>query len=149
MKTHARQTARRNMSNMGAVITVILLLMPSSSSVLCIAPGGHMAIEDINALCCLSSVVSAPSSRHLDVTFGPAGDCRDCTDFYMTPDYMTSNNRGVVAASSCIVTSDSPSGECCTSRLLGDTPPSSRRPSVFNIGDIPPIFIASSIPLLC
>ncbi len=70
---------------------MIVLLFPSSPSVLCIAPVGHVELEDLNAACCADSDVSNPGKNQPDNGLCEAGNCRDCRDLFMTP-----NGRGAV-----------------------------------------------------
>jgi len=73
------------------LLASILLMSPvSSSSVLCIAPGDHVAIEDLDAGCCASSAIAAEESRNSD-EFDTATHCRNCTDLFITP-----NERGPI-----------------------------------------------------
>jgi len=58
----------------------LLLVSPAQSYVICIAPGGHIAIEDINATCCLASNILSQRDQYSDSGLGTAGDCHNCTD---------------------------------------------------------------------
>jgi len=74
-----------------AVLAIILLVFPSSARVLCIAPGGHAAIEDLGAACCASCGTSCRSDGQMHNGLAAAQDCRDCADYLITP-----NARGAV-----------------------------------------------------
>ncbi len=87
-------------------LAALLLLFPNSASVLCVSPGGHVAIEDLNATCCISSTLPAPAGHQSNDGMSPAGDCDNCTDFFMTP-----NGRGALLASSIYAAPISFSGE--------------------------------------
>ena len=65
------------------IAALAFLLFPSSPSVLCIAPGGHVALEYMNAGCCEGSAFS-DRSNHSTNGFEEAGDCRNCTDLFVT-----------------------------------------------------------------
>jgi hypothetical protein len=65
------------------LFVVISLLMPGSFSVLCIAPGSHVAIEDINALCCISPHIAYPSSTQPNSAFDQPVNCSHCTDLLL------------------------------------------------------------------
>ena len=67
------------------VAVLFLLLFPGSASILCIAPGSHIAIESINAQCCESDSVLAPDATHAHNEIGLTGKCGNCTDLFMTP----------------------------------------------------------------
>ena len=63
------------------ILAVISLVFPSSASVLCIAPGGHVAIEDLGAVCCVFSDISYRTEGCTDDAFAATGNCRNCTDY--------------------------------------------------------------------
>ncbi len=94
------------------LLASILLMSPaSSSSVLCIAPGDHVAIEDLDAGCCASSAIAAKEDRH-SVEFDTATHCRNCTDLFITP-----NERGPIPKS-IVVAAGSPAGDCSANPLF-------------------------------
>ena len=69
---------------MCALLAAVLLLTPAAglSLVLCVSPNGHVAIEDVDALCCNIKVLS-PSSGHGSLAaavFYQPGRCGNCTD---------------------------------------------------------------------
>jgi len=72
-------------TDIGIMILALLLLFPSSASVLCIEPGGHIAIEDVNAACCASSRVHSATRTQSGEELNPAGNCGHCTDLFITP----------------------------------------------------------------
>ncbi len=77
------------------LLAAVLLLSPaSSSSVLCIAPGDHVAIEDLDAGCCASSDIFTNEDRHPGDGINTATHCRNCTDLFITP-----SERGPVPTS--------------------------------------------------
>jgi hypothetical protein len=143
MKGDVRELAGQFWGNVGVVVAVILLLFPSSASVLCIAPSGHLAIEDINAACCASSGISAPAGRQLDNGFNAPGDCQNCTDVFMTPD-----GRGAVSGSSHNAAANSLADECLGNHLSTSIAFSLCRLSAINNIDVP-IPVSSSVPLRC
>lgn len=69
-----------------ATIIVLLLLLPKAPSVLCIAPGIHIAIENMNASCCAKPVISHQNINLQENGFVAAGDCPNCTDFFIESD---------------------------------------------------------------
>jgi hypothetical protein len=66
------------------LLVAIVLLSPASNAVLCIAPGGHVAIENLNAECCASSVTSTRNDLHPGDGFNRASDCLNCTDILIS-----------------------------------------------------------------
>lgn len=93
----------RPLSGSGLMLIAALFLMfPGSASVLCVAPGGHAAIEAINAFCCTPSNASAQDGDHRDNGFGSPDQCGGCTDIFLTPNgrAQSSNSYGSAAASS-------------------------------------------------
>jgi hypothetical protein len=66
------------------LITSLLLMFPASASVICIAPGDHVAIESLNALCCGSSGISTQDHHRPGEEPVIAGDCRNCTDLLIS-----------------------------------------------------------------
>ena len=85
MQCDFRELAARSRNNAVAFIVIVLLLFPSSPSVLCVSPGNHVAFEDINALCYMSSGISDLSGRQPDTGFNGSGSCKNCTDFLGEP----------------------------------------------------------------
>jgi hypothetical protein len=75
-------------------LAAVIPMFPSSASVLCIAPGGHIAIEDANALCCASSANFSRDERRPGSGLNMAGDCRNCTDYF-----LSLNERGEISKS--------------------------------------------------
>ncbi len=112
MKRSVKGLAGRLRGKAVAVVAAILMLFPSSACVLCVASGGHIQIEDINAGCCEHSDLYAPSGFHPDNGFDAPGYCRNCTDFFVTP-----NGRGALLVSSDHAFAHPLSAEC-----LGDRP---------------------------
>lgn len=79
-----------------AVVAAVIAATPppASASVLCIAPGCHVAIEDINAGCCAHTVIPAAAEGPQPQELGSAGDCGNCVDFL-----LTTNRPGVISES--------------------------------------------------
>jgi hypothetical protein len=98
--------AGRSKAHILTVAATILLLFPNSASVLCIAPGGHVAIEDINSSCCASPHVVGPLPQRKDSRFNTAVSCDDCTDLFLTP-----NGRGAIPESYFGIVPGFPAGE--------------------------------------
>jgi hypothetical protein len=66
------------------IASMIAIITPISTSVLCIAPGSHIAIEDLNSGCCAHHEISAGGERPQEKEFESAGDCGNCVDFLLT-----------------------------------------------------------------
>ena len=123
--------------------TVILLLFPSSGSALCIAPGGHVAIEDINAACCAHSTVNIRGENQPGNGLAAAGDCQNCTDLFLLP-----NTREAVLESRDTVAPNSPADASLSNHIPVDASSSPRRSAAIRKIDAP-IAIPSSVPLRC
>jgi hypothetical protein len=91
MKKGLSGLAGRSGSTALGIFVVASLLFPSSPSVLCIAPGRHIAIEDINALCYVPSVISPRPGNPQDSRFDEPGSCNNCTDIF-----LDTNESGVL-----------------------------------------------------
>ncbi len=100
-----RGAAGRFKSHLWNATAAILLLFPNSASVLCIAPGGHVAIEDINSSCCASSHAVRPAPQK-ESGVSTAVLCSDCTDLFLTP-----NGRGAIPESYFGIVPGFPAGE--------------------------------------
>jgi hypothetical protein len=143
MKGDVRELAGRFRGNAVAVIAAFLLLFPSSASVLCIAPGGHIEIEDLNAPCCRSFGISTPAGCQPDNGFNTPGICHNCTDFFLTP-----NARGAVSESCDLAAANPFAAECLEDHLSADISLSPYRSgAVKNAAVTIPVF--SSVPLRC
>ena len=125
------------------VLAIIFLLFPSSASVLCIAPGGHLAVEDINAGCCAPSTANIRGENQPGNGFAAAGDCQNCTDLFLTP-----NTRGTVLESYDTVAPNSLADAYLRNHIPADTPSSPRLPATIRKVDAP-IAINPSVPLRC
>jgi len=67
-------------------IAMALLTLPSSSAfILCTAPGGHMAIEDIDAGCCGHGSILHSASESQPAAFNSGEDCENCVDLLLCP----------------------------------------------------------------
>jgi len=80
--------------NMLVFVAAILLVSPVSASVLCIAPGGHVAIEPLGAECCASSTFGAPKSNFSGNAMAATDGCQNCTDWL-----ISSNECGAIPES--------------------------------------------------
>jgi hypothetical protein len=125
------------------LFVVVLLQVPGLSSVLCIAPGSHVAIEDITALCCVSSAISLPSSNHSDNGFDRPGSCKNCTDLF-----LASNGSGILPQSGNLRTAGPFDAECMEPCLSSDTSVLQGRSVKIWSTDVP-ISACSSLPLRC
>ncbi len=143
MKRSNGAAADRCSGKVVAALAAVVLLFPSSASVLCITPGGHVAIEDLNATCCASSAVSVLSGHQPDSGLNAAGDCKNCTDLFMTP-----NGRGAILVPTDAAAASPLSDECPGHRLPVDL--SLWLCDSGAIIDFPePIPVFSSVPLRC
>jgi hypothetical protein len=125
------------------VAVSFLVLFPSSASILCIAPGSHIAIESINAKCCASDRVLDPAATHAHNELGLTGNCGNCTDLFLAP-----YGREAIPKSHCDAASSSQADE-----FLGNQPPVELSLSQFRPGAIRSIGgpnpFSSSLPLRC
>jgi len=125
------------------VLAMVLLLFPSSAFALCIAPGGHIAVEDINAACCASFTINVRGENQPGNGFAAAGDCQNCTDLFLTP-----NGRGAVLESYDTVAPNSPADACLRNHIPAGTSSSPSRAATIKKIDAP-IATTPSVPLRC
>jgi hypothetical protein len=125
------------------ILAILFLLFPSSASVLCIGPGGHIAIEDINAPCCASSGISASSGSQTYSGFNGSGNCQNCTDFL-----LTQNGREVISPSNDFAVSSLIADACLENPLSTDVFVSRFQSGPIGSVDAP-IPFCSSLPLRC
>jgi hypothetical protein len=131
----------------GGVVAVFIaaavLLFPSTPTVLCVAPGGHVEIEDMDAPCCMNSGVSAPVGVQPDNGINAPGYCHNCTDYFLTP-----NGRGATSASNAHSVAASLAGECLENHISTESsPPLCRSDALARITETIPI--SPSAPLRC
>jgi hypothetical protein len=81
-----------------ALALAVSTLPIGSTSVVCTAPGGHMAIEDVDAGCCGHIAIFVPASSGQNRSFGSSGDCENCVDLL-----LCSNSQGAFSRSVCSV----------------------------------------------
>jgi hypothetical protein len=124
-------------------LAIILLLFPVSASVLCIGPGGHIEIEDINATCCASSGINTRSEQQPDNGLTAVGDCINCTDFFLTP-----NQRGALLESYATIVPDSLADACLRNHIPATISASIHRSRMINEIDVPST-LAAFAPLRC
>jgi len=125
------------------LFVIVLLVFPSSSSVLCIAPGSHVAIEDINSLCCVSSDISRPSGSQPHNELSGPSSCNNCTDLF-----LASNGREVLPQSGNLSAAGQVDEVCLETCLSADISVSLRRSD--KIGSAySPVPVCSSVPLRC
>ncbi len=123
-------------------IAAILLMFPASTSVLCIAPGGHVAIEPLGAECCASSAFSAPGNGFSGSAMAATGGCQNCTDWL-----IPSNECGAIPESCQPVTkalADEGFNDSCPAKAL----PLSRQDILADI-DASMLNPFSIVPLRC
>jgi len=124
-------------------VFVASLLIPNSTSLLCVAPSGHMEIENIGADCCAALDISPRAEGQPDNGFNAAGDCHNCIDFFIAS-YVQ-----VVASKSHNQAAASPSAdECPEIHRSIDVFPSLCRPVGITAHDRP-ISVPSSVPMRC
>jgi hypothetical protein len=140
---HWGRSAEPISSKIFGLLVILLLLFPSSSSVLCIAPGNHIAIEDINALCCISPRTFLPSGSQPGRGLNGPIDCNNCTDIF-----LASNDDGVLSRSETLGAAGRFDAECIKTCFSADVSASLRTSGILGITDAP-IPVCSSIPLRC
>lgn len=143
MKGESGKSAARFCSHVAIILAGIALLFPGSASVLCVGPGGHVAVEDINAACCARSAIDVADGSQPGSGFAAAGDCQNCTDVF-----LAQSTRGAIPESHCTVKPDSPADSYLQYHLPSATHLSSRRSAVITRIDAP-VDAASSAPLRC
>jgi hypothetical protein len=126
-----------------AFVAVILLFCPNSTSILCMAPGGHIAIENINALCCASSDISTPNECQPDNELGSPVNGKNCTDLL-----MASDGRAVRIESYSNAAAGSLTEECLGNHLAVNTSLRLRRWSAA-INSNASIPVSSAVPMRC
>src|SRR5512135_2405218 len=143
MRGEARKSLRRCFCQIMVAAAGITLLFPGSVSVLCIAPGGHVAVEDINAACCARSPLTFQGrSQQVDGLAAPGG-CQNCTDVF-----LAQSTRGAIPQSHYTVAPDSPADSYSKYHLPSDALFSSRR-SLSIAGIVTRFAAAMSVPLRC
>jgi hypothetical protein len=125
------------------VAVLLLLLFPNSTSVLCIASGSHIAIEDINENCCASTIIPDQAVSHAQSELGLTGNCGDCTDVF-----MTLFGREAIPKSHCYAACSSQVGECLRNQLPAELSLSQfHQHAIGSIDRLNPS--SSSLPLRC
>ncbi len=84
MRVLVRGFSMQLLSKMIALIAALSLAPPVMPSVLCVAPGSHVAIEELDAGCCASSSTSTRGHGQTEDMLGTADDCEDCTDYLIS-----------------------------------------------------------------
>jgi hypothetical protein len=124
-------------------LAIILLIIPVSTSVLCIEPGGHIEIEDINATCCGSSGIDNQSGQQPDNGLTAVGDCINCTDLF-----LTSNERGALIESYANVVPNQIADACLSTHSRATISSSNHRSRMINETE-PPSGLTAFAPLRC
>jgi hypothetical protein len=143
MKRYFRHISDALRGKVTVCLTIILLLSPVSASVICIAPGGHIAIEDVNAACCASTGISDQNEKSPENGLATAVDCINCTDFFITP-----NERGAFLVSYANAVPNSLASACVRNHTPGEISSSQRQSVTINKLDAQSAVTASS-PLRC
>jgi hypothetical protein len=142
MRVRVDGFASRSFSKMIVIFAAIFLLPPVTPSVLCVAPGSHIAIEELSAGCCAPSSVSTHGHKSLEDALSTADECQDCTDYLISsivggPIFESSMSAQRAVAAECF----SPQPMALTGpRFLSETAP-------LDIGA--PSLHTSAIPLRC
>jgi hypothetical protein len=122
---------------------IILLIFPVSASVLCIEPGGHVAIEDINAACCAFSGANYQSEQQPDNGLSAVGDCINCTDYF-----LMQSKPGALLESYANAVPNSLADACLRNHIPATISSSMHRSRMINKTDVPSTLTAS-VPLRC
>jgi hypothetical protein len=77
-----------------SLIAALMLTTPISVSVLCISPDGHIAIESLNADCCISAEILAYQGHSQNDAICAHDECLNCTDLP-----LFSNESGTIQRS--------------------------------------------------
>jgi hypothetical protein len=85
MKDRVGRLAYQALGRIFVLIAAIALIPPVTPSVLCIAPGSHVAIEELDAGCCASPDVFRHMHGQVEDALGATGACRDCIDYLISP----------------------------------------------------------------
>lgn len=91
MKRNIQGLIRRPNRKAISLIAAIMMALPISASVLCISPGGHVAIENLNAHCCASLEISGREKPLSNNVIGMDTECLNCTDLF-----ILSNEPGTI-----------------------------------------------------
>ncbi len=143
MRGDVRKSTRRFCTRAALALVGIALLSPGSVSVLCIAPGGHVAMEELNAACCAQAAISVSGWSQPGNGFTSSGGCRNCTDVF-----LAEITRGAVPESQRTAAPDSAADSCLEHQLASDTLFPSSRPAM--AAGIEASFAAVlSVPLRC
>ena len=143
MKSDFRELRKHFKRIMSALVFVILPLFPGSTSLVCIADGGHIAIESISAACCTSSEISTPAEGQPDNGFNAAGACHNCTDFFITSHVLVAASESYGNASANPFADEYPANQSSidVSRSLFQ--------SAGSTDNDRPIPVSSSAPMRC
>lgn len=85
MKRDVTKRAGRFRGWVMAIVAVMLLSSPSSTSILCIAPGGHVAVESIDSTCCAVPRVVPQDDNWSNKISSEDGNCKNCIDIFIEP----------------------------------------------------------------
>ena len=143
MKVNFGKLAGRFGGNAAAFIAVIFWLFPGSLSMLCVAPGGHIEIENISAACCVPSGFFTPVGYQPDNGLTAPGDCRNCKDYLISVNVWEAVSKSYIH-----VTANPFAAECLENRHSADIFISRRRLGAIENIDAP-IPVSPSLPLLC
>jgi hypothetical protein len=115
--------------------------LPNPASVLCVAPDGHVAIEDISAPCCDHNETSSMDSNRPHDAVGEVEGCGNCVDFL-----LDSDSQGMMSSSTGSA-SNSAEDSAPRSPEHADARQPSGHPIPETVG--PLLFLSPSIPLRC
>ncbi len=143
MRGNVRKSIRRFCTRAAVALAGFALLSPGSVSVLCIAPSGHVAVEDLNAACCARAAISVSGWSQPGNGFASSGGCQNCTDVF-----LAEITRGAVPESQRTVTPDSAADACLYHQYAPDALFSSSRPAA-TIGIDASFPAVLAVPLRC
>jgi hypothetical protein len=70
-------------SEIALFVILVTALLPSPALKICIAPGDHIALENVDSECCGFHGVPCPLEPHTQNLGELTGDCGDCTDIML------------------------------------------------------------------
>lgn len=143
MKSDFGELGKQFKRSIAAFVFVILLLFPCSTSLVCVAPGGHIAIESIGDTCCASFEISTQAEGQPDNGFTAADDCHNCTDF------LIASHMLAAASESCRHASASPFADECPENHSSTDSSLSLFQSAGSTNNERPIPVSPSVPMRC
>jgi hypothetical protein len=143
MQSSLKQWTRKIRSMVPGLLLAATLIFPPSSSVLCVAPGHHIAIEDADAPCCTSSGISHFAETRANSEFSEQSHCKHCMDFY-----LGSTVSGLLPQINNPLTTNIFTVECVETGAAADASLSPLSSGKIGIASVS-LPVSSSIPLRC